>query len=202
MRTNTLCVVLSLWVCLLVGCGQPKLSPLTSDDVIVAFGDSLTVGVGVDASDSYPTALSRLTGMTVISAGVSGETTQEGLARFPEVIEQHQPDLIVLLEGGNDILRNRSSQQTEQNLSEMVEIAVQSNIDVVLIGVPEKRLLSDSAPFYDRIAEQYDLVYEPDVIGQLMRDASKKSDPIHFNRDGYAALAQRVYELLSENGAL
>ena len=202
MKSNKLYLVFSVCLFLLSGCGQPKLSPLSPDDVIVAFGDSLTVGVGVDESDSYPNVLSRLTGMTVIGAGVSGETTQEGLVRFPQVIEQHNPDLIVLLEGGNDILRNHSSQQTEQNLSDMVQMARERDIQIVLIGVPEKRLFSDSAPFYDRIAEQYDLAYEPDVIGQLMRDASMKSDPIHFNRDGYAALAERVYELLSEHGAL
>jgi len=202
MKSNKLYLVFSVCLFLLLGCGQPKLSPLSPDDVIVAFGDSLTVGVGVDDSDSYPNVLSRLTGMTVIGAGVSGETTQEGLVRFPQVIEQHNPDLIVLLEGGNDILRNHSSQQTEQNLSDMVQMARERDIQIVLIGVPEKRLFSDSAPFYDRIAEQYDLAYDPDVIGQLMRDASMKSDPIHFNRDGYAALAERVYELLSEHGAL
>lgn len=192
----------SFFVFLIVSCDSPKLDTLESNDVIVAFGDSLTVGVGVEKENSYPSKLAEMTGLKVVNAGVSGETTGEGLLRFPKVIKQHEPHLIILLEGGNDILRNIDYTETERNLNAMIQMAVDSNIQVVLVGVPEKKLFSNSADFYGDLAEKYDLVFEPSLIGKLMRDSSKKSDPIHFNASGYHEMAERLYKVLENNGAL
>lgn len=189
-------------VFLFAGCDSPKLNSLSSGDVIVAFGDSLTAGIGTDKANSYPSALARLSGLEVVNAGVSGETTNEGLVRLPKVIEKHNPDLIILLEGGNDILRNRDYQRIERNLDQMIQVVLEQDIQVVLIGIPEKSLFSDSAPFYSELAEKYNLVFEPSLIADLMRSPSKKSDSIHFNKEGYAEMAESIYTLLSKNGAL
>ena len=186
---------------ILVGCDSPKLNPLSPGDVILAFGDSLTAGVGTQKESSYPSVLSRLSGATVINAGVSGETTTVGLNRLPGLIDEHQPGLLILLEGGNDILRNQNYQSIEQNLDQMIRIAQSRGVQVVLIGVPEKSLFSDSAPFYSELAEKYDLAYHPDLVADLMRSPSKKSDPIHFNTEGYAVMAEGIYDLLVDNGA-
>ena len=106
-----LCGVLTLW--LLAGCGERlSLSPLPEDGVILAFGDSLTAGVGAKSGSAYPDALQALTGRRVVNAGVSGETTAGGVARLPSVLEAVGPDLVMLMEGGNDILRSKSSQVT------------------------------------------------------------------------------------------
>lgn len=92
--------------CILMGCESSRLEPLKEGDVILAFGDSLTVGVGTQKQNSYPSVLARLTGTTVINAGVSGETTAEGLVRLSRLLDEHRPGLLILLEGGNDILRS------------------------------------------------------------------------------------------------
>ncbi len=186
---------------ILVGCDSPKLDPLSSNDVVLAFGDSLTVGVGTSEENTYPRVLAELSGVNVISSGVSGETTSEGLARLPEVLEEHTPDLLVLLEGGNDILQNKDHGLAEQNLDRMIQMALDQGIQVVLIGVPEKSLFSKSAPFYAELAEKYDLVFDASLIGNLMRSPSKKSDSVHFNKEGYAEMAKGIYDLLSNNGA-
>ncbi len=188
-------------ISLLVGCEKSKLASLKDGDVILAFGDSLTVGVGTTPDSSYPSELARLTGLDVVNAGVSGETTAEGLVRFPVMIEKYKPSLVILLEGGNDILRNRDYASIANNLDKMIQIALGYGVQVVLIGVPEKRLFSSVAPFYGELAHKYDLVFEPDLIGDMMRSPSKKSDAIHFNKAGYADLAQEIYDLLSRNGA-
>ena len=75
-------VWLLLALLLVTGCERQLLSPLPADGVILAFGDSLTVGVGADSSRSYPSVLEELTGLRVINAGVSGETTGGGLRRW------------------------------------------------------------------------------------------------------------------------
>ena len=196
-RLQVFCIVLFL-----AGCGPSKLEPLSSDSVILAFGDSLTAGVGTEKVYSYPSVLERLSGITVINAGISGETTAEGLRRFSSVLNQHSPDLLILIEGGNDILRNNNKAETKQNLEQMIQLAMARNIQVVLLGVPEKSLFSSSASFYTELAEKYDLVFDGQIIGSLMRSPSKKSDAVHFNREGYYEMAQTIYDLLQDNGAL
>jgi len=186
----------------LSGCGQPPLPPLSADAVILAFGDSLTAGVGASNGDDYPQVLSTLTGREVINAGASGDTTAGGLSRLPDILDETRPELMILLLGGNDILRNESAATTRDNLAAIIEIARNEGVEVVLLGVPEKNLFSAAAPFYDELAERYDLVYERELVGRLLKRPGYKSDPIHLNDKGYRALAEGVHELLEDSGAL
>ncbi len=186
----------------LQSCGQPKLTPLPEDATILAFGDSLTSGVGTEESKSYPRVLAELSGMRVVNAGVSGEVTEQGLKRLPETMDQTMPDLLILLEGGNDILRNKDLELTKRNLAAMIELAQSRGVDVVLIGVPAKTLFSDVASFYTELAEQYQLVLEDELIATLLRQRKYKSDAIHFNEQGYRRMAKAIHGLLIENGAL
>lgn len=189
---------------LLGACGDsgPTLAPLPDDATLLAFGDSLTVGVGAKPAQSYPAVLQELSGRRVINAGVSGETTSGGLPRLRDVLPQAQPDLLLLLEGGNDILRSVAPTRTRGNLEAMVEFAQSQGVPVVLIGVPNKLLFSDSADYYADIAETYELVFDGDSLAGLLRDSDLKSDSIHLNADGYRLLAEAVHTLLVDYGAL
>lgn len=186
----------------LQGCSDPKLSFVPEGSTILAFGDSLTLGVGTDKMNSYPSVLSALSGRQVVNAGVSGETTERGLARLPEQLSQTNPDLLILLEGGNDILRNNDFAATKRNLAAMIELAQNRGVQVVLLGVPEKRLFLGVAPFYADLAEDYQLVFEDQLVATLLRNSDYKSDPIHLNAKGYRVLAEKIHELLQDNGAL
>jgi acyl-CoA thioesterase I len=161
----------------LAGCSQPRLTQIPPDGTLLAFGDSLTQGVGADPDDSYPAVLARLSGRTVINAGVSGEVTEEGRARFGALIEQEQPDLVLLLEGGNDILRNLDSAQTQANLAAMIEQAQAQDVQVVLIGVPRKALFSDVAPFYRELAETTAVVVDSATLDALITNAPCPAHP-------------------------
>ncbi len=198
-RTLILSIIVT---CLCCGCNNPQLPPLNSDSVILAFGDSLTYGVGTDKNTSYPRLLEKILKIEVVNAGISGETTTGGLKRFKSVLNQHSPDLIILLEGGNDILRNHRTQIIKENLAQMIEISQSSEIPLILVGVPEKKLFSNSAPFYSELAEKYQLVFDGDILASLLRTPSYKSDSIHLNRQGYQQLAERIQQLLEENGAI
>lgn len=186
----------------LTACDSAKLEPLPRDAVILAFGDSLTAGVGTTQNKSYPAVLQSLSGLNVINAGISGEVTSDGLERLPGLIREHNPDLMILIEGGNDILRNKNYDLIQSNLEQMIKLAKSRHVQVVLLGVPEKKLLSSSAPFYKELAEKHQLVYHHDLISNLLRTRSLKSDPIHFNEQGYQKMAEGIYQLLSESGAL
>ena len=187
---------------LLQGCAEPKLSPVPIDGTVLAFGDSLTLGVGADQNDSYPSVLSELGGRRVVNAGVSGETTDLGLARLQDTLPKTNPDLLLLLEGGNDILRARDPADTKSNLAAMVELARNQGVEVVLVGVPDKLLFSDSASFYEELAEQYELVFDGETLAGLLRRSDYKSDAVHLNSQGYRMLAEAIHELLAERGAL
>lgn len=186
----------------IISCGQQGLNALPFDAKILAFGDSLTAGKGVSEQFSYPTILSKLTGLEVINSGISGELTAQGLQRLPKVLAEYSVDLMILLEGGNDILRNTDTQITKTNLNEMIKLAKAQDIQVVLLGVPQKSLFSNSADLYHELAQQHNIPFDDSIIASLMRSPSLKSDSVHFNQQGYAKLAERVFELLQDNGAL
>ncbi len=187
---------------LLIACGDKPLDPLHPDATILAFGDSLTAGVGTTPEHSYPSVLAELSGRRVINAGVSGETTAGGLARLPDVLDDTRPELIILLLGGNDILRNVNPVDTRGNLAGMIELARSREIPVVLIAVPERNLFSSAAPFYRELADEYGLVLEDRLIARLLRNNRYKSDPIHFNQLGYRTMAEGIHQWLVEHGAL
>lgn len=189
--------------CTLLACSDsPSLSYIPENGVIVAFGDSLTVGVGATDRDSYPQVLAQLSQRKVIAAGVSGEETSAGRQRLTQVLAETTPNLLILLQGGNDILRNRNLPRVKQNLAAMIELAQSKGIDVVLIGVPAKKLFSDVAPLYTELADEYRLVFADDLLSGLLRDSEYKSDPVHLNKRGYRKLAESIHTLLQEHGAL
>ena len=119
-------VVYSLMIALavmLAACGEkaPKLPKLAATDVVVAFGDSLTYGTGADESESYPTVLGQLIGRTVVRAGVPGEGTAQALARLPAMVDEHNPRLVIVCLGGNDMLRQVRDAGITQNLRAIIK---------------------------------------------------------------------------------
>lgn len=188
---------------LLAACDRaPTLPRLDSQDVIVAFGDSLTHGTGASEGTAYPAVLASLTGHTVINAGVPGDTTASGLQRLPEVLAEYRPRLVLLCLGGNDMLRKQSAAATENNLRLLVQTIRASGAQVVLIGVPEPRLFGGAPDFYARIAEELQLPLEEDVFNEVLKDNQLKSDAIHANAAGYRKVAERLADFLREAGAL
>jgi lysophospholipase L1-like esterase len=195
------CLVLALVSC--ASCGErPKLERLSNDAVILAFGDSLTFGTGASEDESYPAQLESLIGRRVVRAGVPGEITSQALARLPAALDEHSPRLLLLCIGGNDFLRRTGNAQAEQNVRAMVKLAKSRGVDVMLIGTPEPGLTVTPPAFYAGIAQEFRLLYEAGVIGEVLRDATLKSDPIHPNARGYRVIAERVAAALGQGGAL
>jgi len=179
----------------------PSLERLENSATILAFGDSLTYGKGTTNDTAYPAVLEALSGRTVINAGKSGETTAEGVKRLPGLLKKHDPELVILFEGGNDILQNLSKTATKQNLNTMISQSTEYGAQVVLVAVPEKSLFSSAAPWYGELAEEHALVLEDRIVGKLLKKPQMKSDSVHFNAEGYRAVAEAIYELMAENGA-
>src|SRR5690606_9459603 len=187
----------------LVACsGPPQLPALAEDAVILAFGDSLTRGTGAGAGEDYPSVLAALSGRRVINAGVPGEVSRDGLRRLPALLEKHEPALLLLCHGGNDLLQRLDPEETAANLERMVRMAGERGIAVLLVGVPEPGLLLSDADYYEAVAEATGAVYAGDVIARVLGDASLKSDPVHPNGAGYRQVAEALHDVLVEAGAL
>ena len=175
---------------------------LPSDAVVLAFGDSLTYGTGAAESESYPVQLEKMIGRRVVRAGVPGEVTAEALERLPAALDEHSPRLLLLCIGGNDFLRRLGNQQAERNVREMVKLAQSRGVAVLLIGTPEPGFTVSPPAFYAGIAKEYRLPYEQSIVGEVLKDRTLKSDPIHPNARGYRRIAERIAASLRESGAI
>ena len=199
---------LLLWLLtLLTACGSgqydEQLNALSHDAVILAFGDSLTYGTGANhQTESYPAVLAELSGQTVINAGVPGEISQQGLVRIEQLLAEHQPQLVLLCHGGNDLIRKLDTDKIKQNLSQMIAQIRAQGAQVVMLSVPRPGVFLKAAPLYREVAESEQVLLENDIIADIESEVSLKSDAIHPNAEGYRLLAERVYQLLTTAGAL
>ena len=188
----------------LVSCSNssPTLSQLPDDAVILAFGDSLTSGVGAPPRSSYPEILESLIKRKVIKSGIPGETSGEGLVRLPGELATHRPELVLLCLGGNDLLRRMDLEKTAGNVSRMVQMIRNSGAEVVLIGVPKPGLVLSTARFYKTISEDMRVPLEGSLLPDILADSKLRADPIHPNAEGYHLLAEGIAAFLRKTGAL
>ncbi len=182
--------------------GDRVLTVLRPNDVILAFGDSLTSGVGVRSDLSYPAQLNHFLSRKVVNAGIPGEVSAEGLVRLPGLLDQVEPALLIICHGGNDLLRKLDRGELRANLQGMYEAAKQRKIEVVMIAVPQLGLGLHDVPLYEELANEFQIPLVKGILGELLADPQFKSDPVHLNGQGYRKLAEAVADLLSENGAL
>lgn len=200
---RALAVLLVAALCV-AGCGQKtaRVAPLGPNDVVVAFGDSLTYGTGAAESESYPAQLASLIGRKVVRAGVPGEVTEEGMQRLPAVIEEYHPALVIVCLGGNDMLRKVDEASIKANLREIVRTIKGGGIAVVLVGVPKPTLITSTAEFYNEIAQEFDVPYEGKIVTDVLYQRELKSDTIHPNARGYRKMAEAIAKLLRKAGAV
>lgn len=185
------------------GCrgGSTPVYSVTEDQTILAFGDSLTNGHGAAPGRSYPEQLAELTGWAVIKSGVNGETTQTGLARLPGVLQDTQPDVVLLCLGGNDFLRQHSTQSTRANLRELIARIASSGAQPILVAAPEPTLLALSDhPVYEELAREHGVPLISEVMSETLKKSAWRSERFHPNAQGYAQIAQRVAAALGFRG--
>lgn len=181
---------------------SPQLPPLSASATILAFGDSLTSGYGAAESESYPANLAQLTSRKVINAGIPGEVSSDGLLRLPEILEREKPALMILCHGGNDLLRHQDQKLLADNLKNMVKLARERGIGVILVAVPLPDISLQPPALYEELARELDIPLESKALAQIMRKSSLKSDHIHPNAAGYRKLAEALFSLLYKSGAL
>lgn len=202
MNINVLLLVLLNFTIFSCSNSSDRLATLSSDATILAFGDSLTFGTGADKNAAYPIRLANLTNMKVINAGIPGEVSSKGLERLPQLLKKHKPDLLILIHGGNDILRKLPRENQKNNLLAMIDLAISNNTQVVLFGVPQPGLFLKSAEIYEQIGDQTGIPTELSLLPKILGDKSLKSDIAHPNAKGYQQMADGIYAFLQDTGLM
>ena len=214
----------------LAGCGSPapQPEPAPSKQVaaepapvsgperrVLAFGNSLFAGYNLEDGESYPARLEaalreRGIDARIANAGVSGDTTAAGLQRLAFTLDAQEraPDLVIIELGGNDLLRGLSPDETEANLSAMLDILAERDIPVLLMGMrsppnygPEFQAEFDA--LYPALAEEYGADLVPFFLEPVYDQPQLiQPDRIHPTAEGIETLVgatvEGVVEVLPE----
>ena len=185
---------------------KPAAAPMTGLPVIVCFGNSLTAGYGTDPGQSYPDYLQQRLDdagfhYRVTNAGVSGNTTKDGLSRISRVIAQH-PELVVVEFGGNDGLRGLQLEQTQQNLASIIEQLQASGAKVALAGItlpPDygHDYIAKFDAMYPALAKRYHVPLLPFLLQDVYGVAGDiQDDNTHATAKGNKQVAVNVERLI------
>jgi acyl-CoA thioesterase-1 len=190
--------------------GTPAAAPTSRTDderpKIVVLGDSLTAGLGLLETQSYPHLLQEKIDRDgfqyeVVNAGVSGDTSAGGLRRLDWALQEDVRILIVEL-GANDGLRGLSVLEMKENLGKIIEGARAKNVIVVLTGMeaPPNYGAEYAASFraaYRELALKYKVLFVPFLLDKVAGQASlNQADGIHPNPEGAAIVADTVWNVL------
>ena len=186
----------------------PRAAPQPADarPVIVALGDSLTAGLGVDPEQSYPARLQRMIDARgfryrVVNAGVSGDTSAQGLNRLGVVREQ-RPRIVILALGANDGLRGLPVETTQHNLDAIITRLEGDGTRVLLAGMqmPPNYGPDYTAQFrelFGALSRRYRLPLVPFLLeGVAANPDLNQADGVHPTAEGYELVARNVWKVL------
>jgi acyl-CoA thioesterase-1 len=188
-------LVASAWW--LLGSRPPAAAPPTAGDQIIAFGDSLIQGVGASPGRDLVSELSRRLGVSIINAGRSGDTTAQALRRLDRDVLGRRPRVVLVLVGGNDMLRRIPRDETFSNLNTIVTRIRQAGAAVVIAAVDVGFLTSAYARDFEELADRTSAALVPDILDGLLGRRDLMADGIHPNDRGYALIADRLEPVLA-----
>lgn len=168
---------------------------------IVCLGDSLTAGVGATPEEAYPALLARALGLPVINAGVPGDTSGDALRRLEADVLAHHPEAVILLIGGNDLLRRAPRDVFERNLHEMLARLRAAGIPVLLVQQASIPLLADFSSCYRQAATRHGALLLPNHLIQSFyrRPNTYIADSIHWNARAHREFADELLKYLEKS---
>jgi len=153
---------------------------------ILIVGDSLSAEYGLSRGTGWVQLMSKQAAqenfsVNLINASISGDTTSGGISRLPNLLQQHQPQILVIELGGNDALRGLSLAMTQQNLSNMVQAGKKSGAQVLLVAM-------QVPPNYgENYRQQMDAVYQKvakengaQLNRQFLKGVADDADPLKW----------------------
>lgn len=182
-------------------------SPLSSAATLLVLGDSLSAAYGIPREQGWVSLLDQRLQqqgykVSVVNASISGETTQGGLSRLPALLEQHQPDIVVLELGANDGLRGTFPPVIRSNLDRLTQLSQQQGAQVLVLGM---QLPPNYGPAYtrqfaavfDTVATTRDTALVPFFMERVaLAPEFMQSDGLHPNAAGQPHLLDTVWPAL------
>jgi acyl-CoA thioesterase I len=214
MKRGVLCTVAIAAGILLVASGL-QANQAAAEPVIVAFGDSLTAGLGLPENEAFPAQLekalrARGQKVKVVNAGVSGDTAADGLARLDWAMPDDASAVIIEL-GANDALQGLDPAATKATLEKIITQVKARRLPILLAGTEAPRNLGKEyvesfRALYQDLAARYDLVFYPFFLdGVALDDKYVLDDGLHPNAQGVARIVEgilpKVEELLAKANA-
>src|SRR6266446_8505056 len=177
-----------------------------AEHVVVAFGDSLTAGLGVTPENSYPARLQaklRAEGYDyrVVNAGASGDTTAGGLRRVDWALK-NKPDVVIVALGANDALRGQDLASVRSNLDGIVARFQKAGARVLMAGMEMppnygERYAADFRRLYVEVARKRGSAFMPFLLdGVAGNPRLNQPDGIHPTAEGYEAVSDRLWPYL------
>lgn len=174
---------------------------------ILVLGDSLSSGYGNENQASWVILLQqRLQQISndfkVINASIPGDTTAGGLNRLPELLQKHQPKIVIIELGANDGLRGLSTKIIQQNLSQLITLSQQAHAKVVLVGVrmpPNygEDYTKNFYAVYKILSKTHDVTFIPFMLENVAGNANlNQTDGIHPNEKAQAIILDNVWKSL------
>jgi acyl-CoA thioesterase I len=184
-------------------------STRTIKGTIVAVGDSLTAGLGVDENLAYPSLIEKKLAadghfFKVVNAGISGETSSGTLSRINWVISSLKPDMVILVIGANDGMRGIDSNLLKQNLDQIISTLKEKDIQIIMGGM---KMLPNLGPdyvkeferVYPKIADKHNIPLIPFFLQGVAGEAKlNQPDGIHPTAQGYTVIVDHIYPYVLE----
>lgn len=171
---------------------------------ILVLGDSLSAGYNIDVKQGWVELLNQKLQQegyphTVINGSISGDTTTQGLLRLPTLLEQHDPDIVIIELGGNDALRGTPPNAIKRNLSKLIDTSKRSGAEVLLLGIqiPPNYGQRYAQAFFDnyaQLANEKKVKLVPIFLENVGgNDELMQDDGIHPNVKAQPILLENVY---------
>ncbi|MFM7784741.1 MAG: GDSL-type esterase/lipase family protein [Gammaproteobacteria bacterium] len=205
-------VVSMLCLLALIGaCGKAPESQcrLPADGTVLAIGDSITRGYGADGQgyaeqlQALPRGSAGREHVSVLNLGIDGERSAGLLARLDEALASHQPAVVLITSGGNDLLRKGNEEEIRENLRAAAGKVRAAGAWPVLFAVPRPSLAAAAGfgsdhPLFGDLAATGGLTVIPDAVEEALSRDEWRADQIHPNRLGYAVMAEAAFRALSD----